>query len=143
LCSSKIVLTQSVEYKVISQSCYYVKISNVLIQLCFVPQLHHLCGFSFFIKTSKFYDLKYHDNYLITFIFYAVARYKYKTSLLYFMRIAYIYKKVKVLFIIVSTLLKVPAISDLWDTFCLHTMYLPTPTSMPGVRRIEIGNHSF
>jgi hypothetical protein len=49
----------------------------------------------------------------------------------------------KVLFIIVSPLLKGPAISDLWDTFWLHTMYLPTPTTMPGARRIEIGNHSF
>jgi hypothetical protein len=28
------------------------------------------------------------------------------------------------------TLLKGQAISDLWDTFCFHTMYLPTPTTM-------------
>jgi hypothetical protein len=27
--------------------------------------------------------------------------------------------------------------------FCLHTMYLPIPTTMRGARRIEIGNHSF
>jgi hypothetical protein len=35
------------------------------------------------------------------------------------------------------------AISDLLGTCCLHTMYLPIPTTMQGARRIEIGNHSF
>jgi hypothetical protein len=56
----------------------------------------------------------------------------------------YVWKvKVKVFFILVSPLLKGPAFSDLWDTSCLHTMYLPTSTTMPGARRIEIGNHSF
>ena len=49
--------------------------------------------------------------------------------------------KVKCLFIILSPLLKGPAISDLWDTSTCH-IYFPNPILLPGTRQARnCGNH--